>query len=90
MKNLGDIGPSKFSVITILIYLIRFHFVYYSFVILFPYRNLPKKEEVRRKCDRPLYLISVIHTAFVPYDFVSCKERHHQYVFTNVLICLFY
>lgn len=44
-----------------------------------------------RQTSLYLYVVFYIYIrVFVPYDLLSCTERHHQYVFTmNVLMTLF-
>lgn len=52
-----------------------------------------KIKEGCRKYDNPLALFDRMEyiRGLSPYDFLSCKRCHHQYVFiVNIIVLLFY
>ena len=56
---------------------------------LFSLLPIKEKRPAASATDLFKYLYIYIR-AFVPYDLMSCTERHHQYVFTIIVFIFFF
>ena len=91
MKYFGHICSSKLTIIPIFVNLIRFivlsviiYFLSFRILVI----ALNEKRPAASATDLLLYHDS-IYMRLVPYDLMSCKERHHQYVFTIIVLMTF-